>query len=547
MRPIDPRLLRYARATTGYLAGSVALGVVGALAIVAGAFALADVISGVVAGEPLRTQRAGLVVLVVVALVRGLVAWVGEGWAYRTAASAKVQLRRAVAARVLADPGSSGDRSLSVTATRGLDALDAYYMRYLPQLVLAFLVPLVVLVAIVTQDLLSAVIVAVTLPLIPLFMALVGVATRAATGKQLTRLTRLSNFFLDLVAGLPTLTVMGRASAQQRRVAEMTEAYRTATMRVLRISFLSALVLELLATISVALVAVSIGVRMVESGLDLRTGLVVLILAPEAYLPLRLVGLHYHASADALAAADELLDVVEAETEPRGDRSAPSLSDAELRLDNVTVSYPDRDVPALQDFSLAVAPGETVALVGPSGSGKSTALALLLGFERPRQGRVWLRQDGADLDLAEVDPDSVRAQIAWLPQLPVLFGPTLRAALTAGSPADEARLQELLQRVGMADAVANLPDGLETKLPERLPLSAGQRQRLAIVRTLLRPAPVLLLDEPTAGLDGSTERQVLDLLAAECAGRTTVLVAHRPTLLELADRRVRVEAAAVVT
>jgi thiol reductant ABC exporter CydD subunit len=546
VKPIDPRLLRYARATTGYLAGSVVLGAIGALAIVAGAFALADVVSGVVAGESLRTLRPGLVVLVVVAVIRALVAWLGEGWAYRTAASAKVQLRRAVADRVLTDPASAGDRSLAITVTRGLDALDAYYMRYLPQLVLAFLVPVVVLAAMVTQDLLSAFIVAVTLPLIPLFMALVGVATRAATGRQLARLTRLSNFFLDLVAGLPTLTVMGRATAQQRRVAEMTEAYRSATMRVLRISFLSALVLELLATISVALVAVSIGVRLVESGLDLRTGLVVLVLAPEAYLPLRLVGLHYHASADALAAADELLDLVEAEPQPRGQRPAPDLRGTALRLDQVGVSYPDRALPALQDFSLTVSPGEKVALVGPSGSGKSTALALLLGFERPTSGRVLLQRDGADVDVTDLDPDSLRAQIAWLPQLPVLFGPTLRAALTAGTPTDETRLQELLERVGMADAVAGLPNGLDTQLPERLPLSAGQRQRLAIVRTLLRPAPVLLLDEPTAGLDGSTERQVLDLLSAECADRTVLLVAHRPSLLTLADRQVRVEVAAVV-
>ena len=547
MRPIDPRLLRYARATTGYLAGSVALGVVGSAAIVVGAFALADVISGVVAGEPLRTLRDGLIVLALVALIRGLVAWVGEGWALRTAASAKVQLRRVVAGRVLRDSATAGDRGLSIKATRGLDALDAYYMRYLPQLVLAVLVPLVVLAALVTQDLLSAFIVAVTLPLIPLFMALVGVATRAATGRQLTRLTRLSNFFLDLVAGLPTLTVMGRASAQQRRVVEMTEAYRTATMRVLRISFLSALVLELLATISVALVAVSIGVRLVESGLDLRTGLVVLILAPEAYLPLRLVGLHYHASADALAAADELLDVVEAAPEPRGGRPAPDLSGAELRLDEVTVSYPDRSLPALQDFSLAVAPGETLALVGPSGSGKSTALALLLGFERPESGRVLLREGGTEWDLTDVEPDSLRDQIAWLPQLPVLFGPTLRAALTAGLTVDETRMRDLLERVGLAEAVVGLPNGLDTELPERLPLSAGQRQRLAIVRTLLRPAPVLLLDEPTAGLDGSTERQVLELLATECVDRTVVLVAHRPSLLTFADREFRFEPAAVLT
>ncbi|MER5982741.1 thiol reductant ABC exporter subunit CydD [Streptomyces sp. NPDC001787] len=542
MKPIDPRLLRYARATRFFLAAVVALGLVGATLVIAQAMLIAEVVVGGFEGRMTVSElRTPLLLLAAVALGRALVAWLTELAAYRASAAVKSELRGRLLERATRlGPGwLSGERtgSLVALATRGVDALDDYFARYLPQLGLAVVVPVAVLARIVTEDWVSAAIIVVTLPLIPLFMILIGWATQSSMDRQWQLLSRLSGHFLDVVAGLPTLKVFGRAKAQAEAIRTITSQYRRATMRTLRIAFLSSFALELLATLSVALVAVTIGMRLVHGELDLYTGLVVLILAPEAYLPIRQVGAQYHAAAEGLSAAEEIFAVLE--TEPRADGTQAVPASLRLELEDVTVRHGDRGEPSLDAASLVVEPGETVALVGPSGIGKSTLLHVVLGFAVPDEGRV--RVGGTDL--AELSPERWRERIAWVPQRPHLFAGTIAENVRLARPdADDEAVAAALRDAGAYDFVAELPEGAGTPLGEDgAGLSAGQRQRLALARAFLADRPLLLLDEPTASLDGETEAGIVEAVRRLAAGRTVLLVVHRPALLAVADRVVTLE------
>ncbi|MEU9406121.1 thiol reductant ABC exporter subunit CydD [Streptomyces sp. NPDC048281] len=541
VKPIDPRLLRYARATRLFLVAVVGLGVVGAGLVIAQAMLIAEVVVGAFQhGHSVSELRTPLLLLVAVAVGRALVSWLTELAAHRASAAVKSELRGRLLDRAVAlGPGwLSGQRtgSLVTLATRGVDALDDYFSRYLPQLGLAVVVPVAVLARVVTEDWVSAAIIVGTLPLIPLFMVLIGWATQSRTERQWRLLSRLSGHFLDVVSGLPTLKVFGRARAQAESIRRITGEYRQATMRTLRIAFLSSFALELLATLSVALVAVTIGMRLVHGDMDLYIGLVILILAPEAYLPLRQVGAQFHAAAEGLAAAEEIFAVVETPVPVSGAGAVPS--GAALAFDGVTVRYPGRSADAVTDVSFTVEPGETVALVGPSGVGKSTLLNVLLGFVRPARGRVRV----GDADLADVDLAEWRSRIAWVPQRPHLYAGTIAENVRLARPdADDDAVRGALRDAGALEFVEALPEGAETVLGEDgAGLSAGQRQRLALARAFLADRPVLLLDEPTAALDGATEGEVVAAVRRLSEGRTVLLVVHRPALLSVADRVVRV-------
>ncbi|MEW2038660.1 thiol reductant ABC exporter subunit CydD, partial [Streptomyces sp. NPDC005534] len=490
MKPIDPRLLRYARATRLFLLAVVVLGVVGATLVIAQAMLIAEVVVGAFQhGFSAAELRSPLALLVAVAVGRGVVAWLTELAAHRASAAVKSELRgRLLERAALLGPGwLSGQRtgSLVALATRGVDALDDYFSRYLPQLGLAVVVPVAVLARIVTEDWVSAAIIVGTLPLIPLFMILIGWATRAQMDRQWRVLSRLSGHFLDVVAGLPTLKVFGRAKAQAESIRKITGEYRQATMRTLRIAFLSSFALELLATISVALVAVTIGMRLVHGEMDLYVGIVILVLAPEAYLPLRQVGAQYHAAAEGLAAAEEIFAVLETPVTATGSLRPPA---GELGFEGVTVRYPGRSTNAVSDVSFTVAPGETVALVGPSGVGKSTLLNVLLGFVEPTAGRV--RAGG--VDLSEADLAEWRSRIAWVPQRPHLYAGSIAENVRLARPdADDAAVRGALVDAGAAGFVDALPDGADTLLGEDgAGLSAGQRQRLALARAFLADRPL---------------------------------------------------------
>ncbi|MFD5743810.1 thiol reductant ABC exporter subunit CydD [Streptomyces massasporeus] len=541
MKPIDPRLLRYARATRVFLVAVVALGAVGAGLVIAQAMLIAEVVVGAfqhrMAVSDLGTP---LLLLTAVAVGRALVGWLTELAAHRAGAAVKSELRgRLLERSAELGPGwLSGQRtgSLVSLATRGVDALDDYFSRYLPQLGLAVVVPVAVLARIVTEDWVSAAIIVGTLPLIPVFMVLIGWATQSRMDRQWRLLSRLSGHFLDVVAGLPTLKVFGRAKAQAESIRRITGAYRQATMRTLRIAFISSFALELLATISVALVAVTIGMRLVHGEMDLYIGLVILVLAPEAYLPLRQVGAQYHAAAEGLAAAEEVFEVLETPVPASGSAAVP---EGALSFEDVSVRYPGRSADAVSNVSFGVEPGETVALVGPSGAGKSTLLSVLLGFVRPAAGRVRV----GEVDLADADLRQWHSRIAWVPQRPHLYAGTIAENVRLARPgADDDSVRRALRDAGALDFVDALPEGVDTALGEDgAGLSAGQRQRLALARAFLADRPVLLLDEPTAALDGATEAEVVAAVRRLSAGRTVLLVVHRPALLEVADRVVRLE------
>jgi thiol reductant ABC exporter CydD subunit len=546
VRPLDPRLLRHARSTRWYLALTVGLGAATAVLVIVQATLLARIITGAfLEGADLAALEQPIGVLLGVVVARAALAWVQESAAQRASGSVKSELRVALLTHViqLGPVWRSGQRSgdLVTLAVRGIDALDGYFAKYLPQLVLAVVVPTAILARIVTEDLLATVTIIVTLPLIPVFMVLVGQLTQARTRRQWRALEQLGSHFLDVVAGLPTLKVFGRAKAQAEQVRQVSDEHRRATMGTLRIAFLSALVLELLATLSVALVAVGVGLRIVEGDLDLETGLLVLILAPEAYLPLRMVGVHFHASAEGLAAAERVFAVLETPSRAGTQGRSPAVP-ATLELDRVTLAYGDGPA-VVEDLSFRIRCGEVVALAGPSGTGKSTVVLAILGLLAPSAGRVLVgADDGTQTDLAEVDLPSWRRHVGWCPQRPHLPAGTLGAALRQAAPvADEDAMLAALAEVALLDgALGPSPLGRVVG-DEGSGLSAGQRRRVAVARALLREAPLLVLDEPTADLDLPTEAHVLAALRRRAeAGAAVLVVAHRPSVLAWADRIVTV-------
>jgi thiol reductant ABC exporter CydD subunit len=528
MRPLDPRLLRYARKAAAWIAVLAALGVVTAACVIAQAQLLAGAIAGAVTGEePLQT--AVIAALAAVVAVRALAAWATEATAHRASAAAVSQLRRRLLTAVVSPgPRARGARrtaELTELATTGIDSMDGYFTSYLPRLILAVVVPLAVLVQIAVADPVSGVVVAITLPLVPLFGALIGMATSRHARRRWQALAQLAHHFLDVAGGLPTLMVFGRAKAQRDSIEKVTGEYRRATMATLRLAFLSGLALELIAMMSVALVATEIGLRLAYGHLGLRTGLLVLVLAPEAYLPLRAVGAQFHATADGLAAAEEVFAILQTQTlAPAPVITARSGgAPRAITVSNVTVRHEGRAEPAPSGATLTIVPGRLTVLAGPSGCGKSTLLSVLLGFTKPDSGSV--------------SPPCPLAEIGWLPQDPVLFAGTVADNIALGwAAAPAAAIEQAAREAALGDVPLDRPLG------ERgTGLSAGQRRRVALARALLVCRPVLLLDEPTAGLDEATEQRVLAALREQArAGRAVLVVSHRPAVLAAADEVVTI-------
>ncbi len=530
MKPLDPRLLRHAAAARRFVLLTAALAVAGVVLVVAQAQLLATTITAAfLDGAGLDRLRPVLFGLVAVVAGRALLVWAGELAAHRAAADVIRQLRTRLVGHVLAlgprHPGLPPTGELATLATKGLDGLSGYFSRYLPTLLVAVVVPALVAGRILFADWIAGLVIAVTVPLIPLFMILVGLHTERATGRQWRALAVLGHHFLDVVAGLDTLVAFNRAGAQTGRLHELAERYRTTTMRTLRTAFLSALVLELLATLSVAMVAVSVGLRLVSGQLDLATGLLVLILAPEVYFPLRAVGTRFHDSAAGLAAASAAFEVLELPGEDAVRSPAPDPSRVPVTVRCLRVD--GRSGPVLDGLDLDLEPGALIGLTGPSGCGKSTLVDVLLGLRRPDAGSVRV----AGVDLADIDRAAWLRRVAWVPQSPVLVAGTvadnIRLAAPAASPAQVRRAATL--------AALDMPTG--TVVGEGgTGLSTGQRRRVALARAVLADRPLLLLDEPTEGVDADTEAAIAAALPIIRDGRTVLLVSHRPELLEQCDR-----------
>jgi ATP-binding cassette, subfamily C, bacterial CydD len=548
LKALDPRLVRRARPVRRLLALDASLGVLAALLVLAQAALLAYVAARGFAGASLASLTLPLALLVAAALGRALAAWGFEVAGRRAAADVLSQLRLDVVERRLRGRPAALDGAesaeIATAAVAGVDALEATFARYLPQLVLAVVVPLAVIAFVVVIDPLTAALLVLTLPLVPVFMWLVGRHTERRTQERWETLAQLSTHFLDVVRGLPTLRAFNRGQAQAERIARVSDEYRRATMGTLRVAFLSGAVLELAATMGIALVAVTVGVRLVEGGLGLQVGLTVLVLAPELYLPLRNLAAQYHASADGRAVSERLLALVDQPAEIRtGAVTPPDPRLAPVRLHGVSFAYPGSGT-AVEQVDLELAPRETVALVGPSGSGKSTLASLLLRLAEPIAGRITV----GGVDLASCDPAAWRRQLAWVPQRPTLFRGTVADNIRLGNPgASAGRVEEAARLAGAAAFVHDLPDGFETVVGDGgRALSAGQLQRLALARAFLRDASLVILDEPTANLDRGSAELVEEAIERLRENRTLLLIAHSPELARRADRIVTLSAGRVV-
>jgi ATP-binding cassette, subfamily C, bacterial CydD len=545
MKPVDPRLLRHAGAARGYLIFTVGLGLAVTALVLVQAGLLAHALASAAAGTGPAALAGTLGALLAVLAGRAAAVYGGEIAALASAAKVKSQLRRSLIAHALrlGPAWLGGQRAGEITtlASKGLDALDPYFARFLPQVVLAVAVPVAAVARVAAADWISALVIAVTLPLIPVFAVLIGLHTRAATERQWQLLARLGGHFLDVVEGLPTLKIFGRAKPQAGVIREVTDAHRAATMSTLRVAFLSALVLELAAALATALVAVEVGLRLLAGRMGYETALLVLLLTPEAYLPLRAVGAQFHASMEGITAAGRACEILETPLPAPDRRRLRSPAPAEVDLSAATISlggirlvYPGRDVAVLDGVSMTIRPGERIAITGQSGAGKSSLLWLLLRFIEPASGRI--EADGTDL--AAIDLAGWRRQIAWLPQRPHLLDGTVADNIALGEPgASPEAIARAARQAGAAEFIEALPGGYGTRLGERAArLSAGQRQRIALARAFLRDAPLLLLDEPAAHLDPVTGALVRGTVETLMAGRTVLLATHSQGWAGGADR-----------
>ena len=545
MRPLDPRLLPHLTPARLPLAGVVAGGVVSGALLVGQAFAVAGLVTALFAGAGTGRWSAAVDAALLLAAVtagRAVTSWLVDAAAASASARVTSTLRRRLldAALTLGPSGRAGrrDGEVALLATRGVAAVDPYLTRYLPTLVVAAVLPPLTVLAIATQDLLSAGIVLVTLPLVPVFAVLVGLATRDRADRQWRALASLSGHFVDVMRGLPTLVAYRRARAQSASIRSVTDRYRRATNETLKLAFASSAVLELVATLSVALVAVTVGLRLSGGSLDLGTALVVLLLAPEAYWPLRRVGAEFHAAAEGTATFEAADAVLSGAPEPAdADPGAAHAPRRELHLERVTAGYPGRDEPVLDRLDAVVPSRGLTAVVGPSGSGKSTLLAVLTGQLPLSAGRLLV--DGVPLDPERAD---WRSQVAWVPQRPWVAAAPVRDNVLLGRPgATDAEVWAALERVALGEVVAALPGGLDEVLGEDgAGLSAGERARLVLARAVLAQRPLVLLDEPTAHLDPLTESVIADTIRDLARDSAVVVVAHRDSLVRMADHVVEI-------
>ncbi len=507
-------------------------GVGQALVMIAQMTLLSRIIDRVFLAHEQLVQVAPLLLLLLSAMVThaGLL-WLREVTAQQGAIRVKSALRERLFARVLqlGPTYSKGERTgeLVATAGEGIEHLDAYISRYLPQTALSVLVPLVMGTFLFSVDWISALLLLVTAPVIPLLMVLVGSYAEERIQHQWIALSRMNAHFLDVVQGLPTLKLFGRSKAERERVASVSERFRDRTMDVLRIAFLSGMVLEMLSAFAIALIAVTLGIRLLNGGISFEHAFLVLLLAPEFYRPLRELGVHRHAAMEGKAVARRISEILQTPLPIQTDTRASKRPSGQLTitLRDITYTYPGNDRPALQGITLELPARTCTALVGRSGAGKSTLVNLLLRFLDAQAGSITVN----GLPLAELPVETWREYVALVPQRPYLFCGSIRANIRLARPtASDEEVERATELAGAAEFVAQLPHGYETEIGERgTRLSAGQAQRLAIARAFLKNAPLLILDEPTSSLDPESETQIRQALELLVEDRTVLVIAHR--------------------
>lgn len=532
------RLFSETRSRRGFLAASLLFNVLSAVLVVSQAYLTARVIDAIFLGGLTLDQVWPLTLWLAVAIgLRALFAGAGDTSARLIGIRIKEDLRNRLLAHLmdLGPAAIQGERSgeLTNTAVEGIESLQGYFSEYLPAITQAAVLPLIVLIAVFPLDPLSAIVLLATAPLIPIFMLLIGRLAKAQTQRQWKILGRLSAHFLDVLQGLTTLKLFGSSRGQAAEIRMVSTEYANATLGVLRIAFLSALALEMLATLSTAIVAVEIGLRLLSSAILFEQALFILILAPEFYTPLRNLGARFHSGMAGVAAAARVFEILDQLKPIRGSKKL-NREFKQIAFNQVSYQYSSADFPILSNVNFNLKPSTLNVLVGPTGAGKTTLMNMLLGFLNPTTGAISI--NGTNLD--EIDLETWRALLAWVPQKPYLFHETIAANLRLARPeADDASLWRALENAQLAETVRAFPKQLDTVIAERgIRLSGGQAQRLALARAYLKDAPLLLLDEPTAHLDSHTETAVTAALETWRAGRIVLAIAHRQHTIEMADQ-----------
>ena len=543
MKPFDPRLLRYSRSSRGFIFSIIVIATIGAILTITQAYFLVDLICKFFqkkkSFDSLHTE---VLALGLIFLGRAMLAFINDRVAAKASSRVRRELRNEIMKKTLngngTDSNDLGAAGLAVLVTKGINDLDGYFSKFLPQLFIAVIVPVAVGTTIAFRDWKSGVIILFTIPLIPIFGILIGRFTASATEKKWRTLGSLSGYFLDLLSGITTLKVYGREKLQDQKLKDVGEQYRIETMQVLRISFLSSLALELIATLSVALLAVTIGLRLVNGSMPLAVGLFVLVLAPEVYWPIRQVSAFFHAASDGIAAFNQLFTILERPEKTGGDVLSEISS---IAWSDLLVRYPNRGDVLIPAGQLKRA--EIHALVGPSGSGKSTLAGVLLGFIKPSSGEVIVTATDGVHQLSEINLELWRSLVAWQPQEPKFPIGTVADILRHAKPkASDQELIDSLMRVDLDSA--DLAHGLATELGTiHQKLSIGQLRKIALARALLKDSPLIILDEPTASVDDISERTISRLLTNEAKrGTMILLISHREFMIDASTRVTRVGA-----
>ena len=534
MKPIDPRLFRFSKSSRGFTFASVLIATIGAALTITQSAFLAHLITQVFEQNKLvKSLKPFVIVLALVFISKALLSYISERIAAVASASIRRDLRLQLVDRIFSTDAASkkGPAELSLLATRGVDNLDPYFAKFIPQLFIASVVPLIVGLAIAYKDFLSGIVIICTIPLIPLFGILIGRFTASATQKKWQSLAILSGYYLDLISGIATLKLFGRSKQQINNLQKVGDDYRSETMKVLRISFLSSLALEIIATLSVALIAVTIGLRLVNGSITLQTGLFVLVLAPEVYWPIRQVSAQFHAASDGVEAANRIFEILET---PVSTATNSISGVTEISWSDLTVEFEGREkllIPAA-----SIKSGAANLIAGPSGSGKSTLISILMGFKSDYFGDVIVKSKNGSAKLTDLDKELWRKQLSWLPQEPHFQNATIFEVL--GQIKNDLSKDEATQVLASAGLdISDMPNGLDTELGGlNEALSIGQRRKVALARALIKPSSIVILDEPSASVDDASELIIAEVIKSlSQQGKIVLVVSHRENLISNVD------------